>query len=86
MSLNQLLVELDGFSPSAGVVVVAATNMPEQLDPALTRPGRFDRQVTVDLPDVKARKEILDMYLGNRKAPDVDLEALAKATVGFSGI
>jgi len=85
MSLNQLLVEMDGFSPSAGVIVIAATNMPDSLDPALTRPGRFDRQVTIDLPDVKARKEILGMYLNNKQAGDVDLESLAKATVGFSG-
>lgn len=85
MSLNQLLVEMDGFSPSAGVVVVAATNMPDTLDSALTRPGRFDRQVSVDLPDIKARKEILDMYLGKHKAKDVDTDQLAKATVGFSG-
>jgi len=85
MTLNQLLVELDGFEQHTGIVVVAATNIPETLDPAITRPGRFDRSVLVDLPDIKARKEILDLYLGGRSANDVDLDTLAKSTPGMSG-
>lgn len=85
MSLNQLLVEMDGFATSTGVVVVAATNMPKLLDPALVRPGRFDRQVSVTLPDIKTRREILEMYLGKHKGKDVNTDQLAKATVGFSG-
>jgi len=85
MTLNQLLVELDGFRPNEHVVVVAATNLPEVLDPALTRPGRFDRQVTVDLPDLRARQEILSLYLANRQTSEVDLNHFAKSTVGFSG-
>eukprot|EP01111_Echinosteliopsis_oligospora_P016048 TRINITY_DN6548_c0_g1_i2.p1 TRINITY_DN6548_c0_g1~~TRINITY_DN6548_c0_g1_i2.p1 ORF type:complete len:659 (-),score=194.85 TRINITY_DN6548_c0_g1_i2:21-1997(-) len=85
MTLNQLLVELDGFSPSEGVLVVAATNLASVLDPALVRPGRFDRQVHLDLPDRPARKEIIDLYLTNRKAEDVDTDALARGTPGMSG-
>lgn len=87
MSLNQLLVELDGFTGTEGVVVVAATNFPETLDKALLRPGRFDRHVTVPLPDVKGRRDILDLYLGGsgRVAKDVDVSVLARGTPGFSG-
>lgn len=85
MTLNQLLVELDGFEQHAGVIVVAATNLPDVLDPAITRPGRFDRTVMIDLPDVKARKDIIKLYLSGRAAPDVNVESLAKSTTGFSG-
>jgi len=85
MTLNQLLVEMDGFEQNNGIIVVAATNMPEILDPALTRPGRFDRHVAINLPDVKARKDIIQMYLGDNQAPDVDIESLAKSTIGYSG-
>lgn len=85
MTLNQLLVELDGFSGHQGVIVVAATNLPEVLDPALIRPGRFDRQVHLELPDKKAREEILDLYLNNKKGADVDLPLLARHTSGLSG-
>jgi len=85
MTLNQLLVELDGFEQHTGVIVVAATNLPDILDPAITRPGRFDRTVTIPLPDVKARKDILKLYLDGRAAPDVNVESLAKSTTGFSG-
>jgi cell division protease FtsH len=85
-TLNQLLAEMDGFEPSAGVVVLAATNRPEVLDPALLRPGRFDRQVTIPLPNVKERAAILAVHArGKRLAPDVDLDAIARATPGFSG-
>jgi cell division protease FtsH len=85
-TLNQILTEMDGFSPHESVVVLAATNRPDVLDPALIRPGRFDRQVTLDLPQKNARKEILEVH--TRKVPlgdDVDLDLLAKRTVGFSG-
>jgi ATP-dependent metalloprotease FtsH len=85
MSLNQLLVELDGFSPSSGVVIIGATNMAEILDPALVRPGRFDRKVVVELPDVKGRRDILDHYLESKRGDDVNTETLASATPGFSG-
>jgi len=85
-TLNQLLVEMDGFDTKDGVIVIAATNRPDVLDPALLRPGRFDRQVEVSLPDVKERKEILQIHSRKIKvAPDVDLERLARATPGFSG-
>ena len=85
-TLNQLLVEMDGFGGDAGVVVMAATNRPDILDPALLRPGRFDRQVTVDVPDVHGRREILELYLRGRPlAPDVDVLELAKLCPGFSG-
>ena len=78
-TLNQILVELDGFSPRAGVVVMAATNRPDALDPALVRPGRFDRQVDMELPDRAARRAILDVHAsGKRLAPDVDLDAVAR--------
>ena len=86
MSLNQLLVELDGFSSNQGVVVIAATNFPETLDPALLRPGRFDKHVQVPLPDIRGRKNILKVYL--KQAPcdiSVDVDLLSKSTPGFSG-
>jgi cell division protease FtsH len=85
-TLNQLLVEMDGFAPNEGIVVVAATNRPDILDPALLRPGRFDRQVTVGAPDVKGREQILKIHA--RKiavAPEVDLRQIARGTPGFSG-
>lgn len=85
-TLNQLLVEMDGFGANEGVIVIAATNRPDILDPALLRPGRFDRQVTVGYPDVKGRAEILKVHSKNKAmAPDVDLEAIARSTVGFTG-
>jgi ATP-dependent metalloprotease FtsH len=85
-TLNQLLVELDGFDPSTGVTVMAATNRPDLLDPALIRPGRFDRRVTVSLPDRAGRQAILALHARLRPlAPDVDLAALAAITQGFSG-
>jgi cell division protease FtsH len=85
-TLNQLLAEMDGFEPSAGVVVLAATNRPEVLDPALLRPGRFDRQVTIPLPNVSERAAILAVHVRDKKlAPDVDLNAVARGTPGFSG-
>jgi cell division protease FtsH len=85
-TLNQLLVELDGMQDNAGIIVIAATNRPDVLDPALLRPGRFDRQITVSLPDLKGREMILKVHARNKKmAPDVDLAALAKRTPGFSG-
>lgn len=79
------MVELDGFSQNEGVIVLAATNLPDVLDKALIRPGRFDRQITISLPDIRARKEIIEHYISDRGAPDVDIEALAKSTTGFSG-
>lgn len=85
-TLNQILNEMDGFSPQQSVVVLAATNRPDVLDPALVRPGRFDRQITLELPQKKARKEILKLHI--REVPvadDVDLDLLAGSTVGFSG-
>ena len=85
-TLNQMLVELDGMSDNSGVIVIAATNRPDVLDPALLRPGRFDRQITVSLPDVKGREAILKVHARNKKlAPDTDLAALARRTPGFSG-
>ena len=85
-TLNQLLAEMDGFEPSAGIVVLAATNRPEILDPALLRPGRFDRQVTIPLPNVTERAAILAVHCrGKKLAPDVDLDAIARGTPGFSG-
>ena len=85
-TLNQLLVEMDGLSDNSGIVVIAATNRPDVLDPALLRPGRFDRQITVSLPDLNGRKAILAVHARNKKlADDVDLEALARRTPGFSG-
>ena len=85
-TLNQLLVEMDGFEDSQGIIVIAATNLPETLDKALTRPGRFDRNVVVPVPDVKGRQEILELYLeGKPVGGDVDVDTLARTTVGFSG-
>ncbi len=85
-TLNQLLVEMDGFGANEGVIIIAATNRPDILDPALLRPGRFDRQVLVDAPDVKGREAILKVHSkGKPLAEDVDLAVLAKTTVGFSG-
>ena len=85
-TLNQLLVEMDGFGANEGVIVIAATNRPDILDPALLRPGRFDRQVTVNYPDLKGRVEILKVHAkGKPIAPDVDFENIAHATVGFTG-
>ena len=85
-TLNQLLVEMDGFGANEGVIVIAATNRPDILDPALLRPGRFDRQVTVNYPDTKGRVEILKVHAkGKPIAPDVDLNSIAHATVGFTG-
>ncbi len=85
-TLNQLLAEMDGFDPAMGIVVLAATNRPEVLDPALLRPGRFDRQVTIPLPNVRERAAILAVHVrGKRLAQDVDLGAVARATPGFSG-
>jgi cell division protease FtsH len=85
-TLNQLLVEMDGFEPNDSVIIIAATNRPDILDPALLRPGRFDRQVVVDLPDIKGRTEILKVH--SQKVPlskDVNLELIARGTPGFSG-
>jgi cell division protease FtsH len=85
-TLNQILVEMDGFDPTVNIIVIAATNRPDVLDPALLRPGRFDRQVVVDLPDLKDRQEILDVHA--RKKPlskNVDLKLIAERTPGFSG-
>jgi cell division protease FtsH len=85
-TLNQLLAELDGFEKNEGVIVMAATNRPDILDPALTRPGRFDRQVTVNLPTSKARKAILEIHAKDKPmSDDIDLERLARNTPGFSG-
>jgi cell division protease FtsH len=85
-TLNQLLVEMDGFEGKEGVIIIAATNRPDVLDPALLRPGRFDRQIVVPVPDVKGRIEILKVHSKNIPlAPDVELEKIARGTPGFSG-
>ncbi|MDR1495136.1 MAG: ATP-dependent zinc metalloprotease FtsH, partial [Rickettsiales bacterium] len=85
-TLNQLLVEMDGFEGNEGIIVIAATNREDILDKALLRPGRFDRQITVQLPDVKGREEILKVHAKKVKmAPNVDLKSIAKSTPGFSG-
>ncbi|PWN01896.1 cell division protein FtsH [Nocardioides silvaticus] len=85
-TLNQLLVEMDGFDVRGGVILIAATNRPDVLDPALLRPGRFDRQIGVDAPDLSGRKRILEVHArGKPLAPDVDLMAVARRTPGFSG-
>ncbi len=85
-TLNQLLVEMDGFDPNVGIIIVAATNRPDVLDPALLRPGRFDRQVIVDNPDVSGREAILKIHARNKPlARDVDLAVLARRTPGFTG-
>ncbi len=85
-TLNQLLVEMDGFDTSEGIIVIAATNRPDILDPALLRPGRFDRQIFIPRPDVRGRYEILKVHArGKKLSPDVDLEIVARATPGFTG-
>ena len=87
-TLNQLLVEMDGFNSNEGVILMAATNRPDVLDRALLRPGRFDRQIVVANPDVRGRKQILEVHIRNQKVPlddDIDLEVLARSTPGFSG-
>jgi len=85
-TLNQLLTEMDGFEGNTGIIIIAATNRPDVLDSALLRPGRFDRQVTVDAPDIKGRFEVLQVHARNKKlAPDVSLEAIARRTPGFTG-
>ena len=85
-TLNQLLVEMDGFDPNSGVILIAATNRPDVLDPALLRPGRFDRRVVVDNPDVAGRRKILDVHTkGKPLAEEVDLDVLARRTPGFTG-
>ena len=85
-TLNQLLVEMDGFGANEGVIIIAATNRPDILDPALLRPGRFDRQVTVGYPDLKGREAILKVHAkGKPLGPDVDLSTIAKTTIGFTG-
>ena len=84
-TLNALLVEMDGFDTQEGVIIIAATNRPDVLDPALLRPGRFDRQVTVSLPDVKGREEILRVHAKNVKMGEVDLGVVARGTPGYSG-
>ena len=85
-TLNQLLVEMDGFGANTGVIVIAATNRRDILDPALLRPGRFDRQIVVGYPDVKGREEILKVHTKNKPlGPDVDLRVIAQTTVGFTG-
>ncbi|MFM7450358.1 MAG: ATP-dependent zinc metalloprotease FtsH2 [Leptolyngbyaceae cyanobacterium] len=85
-TLNQLLTEMDGFEGNTGVIIIAATNRPDVLDAALLRPGRFDRQVMVDAPDIKGRLEVLEVHARNKKlAPEVSLDAIARRTPGFSG-
>ena len=85
-TLNQLLVEMDGFEPNSGIIILAATNRPDVLDPALLRPGRFDRQVTLDIPDIKGREDILKVHAkGKPLAPEVDLKVLARRTPMFTG-
>ena len=85
-TLNALLVEMDGLETQEGVIVIAATNRVDVLDPALLRPGRFDRQIVIDLPDIVGRRKILDVHAKNIKlAPEADLDAIAKSTPGFSG-
>ncbi|MTJ28599.1 ATP-dependent zinc metalloprotease FtsH2 [Aphanizomenon sp. UHCC 0183] len=85
-TLNQLLTEMDGFEGNTGIIIIAATNRPDVLDAALLRPGRFDRQVTVDAPDIKGRLEVLQVHARNKKLdPSVSLEAIARRTPGFTG-
>jgi len=85
-TLNQLLTEMDGFEGNSGIIIIAATNRPDVLDSALMRPGRFDRQVQVDAPDIKGRLSILKVHIRNKKlAPDVSLESIARRTPGFTG-
>ncbi|TGC03912.1 hypothetical protein C9E90_07800, partial [Salmonella enterica subsp. enterica serovar Enteritidis] len=85
-TLKQMLVEMDGFEGNEGIIVIAATNRPDVLDPALLRPGRFDRQVVVGLPDVRGREQILKVHM--RRVPlatDIDAAIIARGTPGFSG-
>lgn len=86
-TLNQLLTEMDGFKQSSGIIVIAATNLPESLDPALTRPGRFDKIINVPVPDLVGRKQIIDLYLQKTKFDPntVDSITLARGTTGFTG-
>lgn len=85
-TLNQLLVEMDGFEPNAGIIILAATNRPDVLDPALLRPGRFDRQVVLDIPDIRGREEILKVHAKGKKLdPAIDFKVLARRTPGFTG-
>jgi ATP-dependent metalloprotease len=85
-TLHQLLVEMDGFEQNEGIIVMAATNLPDILDPALTRPGRFDRHIVVPNPDVRGRQEILELYLQDKPvSSDVDVNAIARSTPGFNG-
>jgi cell division protease FtsH len=85
-TLNQILIEMDGFDTRTDVIVLAATNRPDMLDPALVRPGRFDRKISIPLPDLKARAEIIKIHMrGKPIADDVVVEKIAKKTVGFSG-
>src|SRR5213075_1959229 len=84
-TLNQLLVEMDGFESNEGVILIAATNRPDVLDPALLRPGRFDRHVVVPLPDLKGREGILKVHTRKTPLSEVDLDAIARGTPGFSG-
>lgn len=85
-TLNQLLVEMDGFAANEGIIIIAATNRPDILDPALLRPGRFDRQIVVDRPDVRGREAILKVHTkGKPVDDDVDLDVLARRTPGFTG-
>ena len=85
-TLNQLLTEMDGFEGNSGIIIIAATNRPDVLDSALMRPGRFDRQVTVDAPDIKGRLAILDVHCRNKKLEEeLSLESIARRTPGFTG-
>ena len=85
-TLNQILVEMDGFDVNTNVILIAATNRPDILDPALLRPGRFDRRVVLDNPDVRGREQILNVHSkGKPLAEDIDMERIAKQTMGFSG-
>ena len=85
-TLNQLLVEMDGFEANEGIIIIAATNRPDVLDPALLRPGRFDRQVVVPRPDIDGREQILSVHMKKVPlAPDVDARVIARGTPGFSG-
>ena len=85
-TLNQLLTEMDGFEGNSGIIIIAATNRPDVLDSALMRPGRFDRQVTVDAPDIKGRLSILEVHCRNKKLEEeLSLESIARRTPGFTG-
>lgn len=85
-TLNQLLVQMDGFEKNDGIIVMAATNRADILDPALLRPGRFDRQIYVQVPDVRGREEIFKVHARNKPlAPDIDFKTLARLTSGFTG-